>query len=67
MSLPAHECAKRDTKGLYAAASRGDIGQLPGAGAPYDVPESPDVVATGGKDASALAQLVDLVAPPHED
>ncbi len=33
----------RDPNGLYAAADRGEITQLPGANSPYEVPLSPDL------------------------
>jgi adenylylsulfate kinase len=36
-------CRARDPKGLWARADRGEITTLPGAGAPYEPPESPEV------------------------
>ena len=36
---------RRDPKGLYAAAERGDIAGLPGHGAPFEAPDNADVVA----------------------
>ncbi|MDQ7030947.1 MAG: adenylyl-sulfate kinase [Ardenticatenia bacterium] len=41
---PPDVCRRRDQKGLYTAAERGDITTLPGVGAPYEVPEAADVV-----------------------
>jgi adenylylsulfate kinase len=56
------ECASRDPKGLYANARRNPSMTLPGVGAAYESPESPDVVANGGLDDAALNQIVALVA-----
>jgi len=36
-------CRARDPKGLWERADRGEIQTLPGAGAPYERPESPEV------------------------
>lgn len=40
------ECEKRDIKGLYAKARRGEITQFTGISAPYEVPEHPDIVVS---------------------
>ncbi len=53
VDVPIEACAARDTKGLYAAAYRGSLTELPGAGAGFERPESPDVVADGGEDLAA--------------
>jgi len=37
-------CEKRDPKGLYERARRGEIPDFTGVSAPYEVPESPDLV-----------------------
>ncbi|MFW0777966.1 MAG: adenylyl-sulfate kinase [Rickettsiales bacterium] len=37
-------CEKRDTKGLYAKARKGEIPDFTGISAPYEEPENPDVV-----------------------
>jgi adenylyl-sulfate kinase len=39
----ADTCAKRDVKGMWARASRGEIKDFTGVDAPYEVPEHPDV------------------------
>lgn len=36
-------CARRDPKGLYAKARRGDIGDFTGISAPYEPPASPNL------------------------
>ncbi len=37
-------CRRRDPKGLYARAARGEIGEFTGVSAPYEQPLSPEVV-----------------------
>ncbi len=43
VATPLEECERRDRKGLYAAARRGEIPDFTGISAPYDVPEEPDL------------------------
>ncbi|ETN95807.1 adenylyl-sulfate kinase [Zhouia amylolytica] len=40
------ECERRDVKGLYAKARKGEIKNLTGISAPYEIPENPDVEVT---------------------
>jgi adenylylsulfate kinase len=58
LATPAETCARRDPKGLWAAARSGRVAGLPGAGAPYQPPLHPDVIARGGRDARALAAVL---------
>jgi bifunctional enzyme CysN/CysC len=44
VSTPLSVCAERDPKGLYAKARRGEIKGFTGIDAPYEAPESPEVV-----------------------
>ena len=44
LDCPADELARRDPKGLYAAARAGTVHHLPGVNAPFDVPEHADLV-----------------------
>ena len=37
------ECERRDVKGLYAKARRGEIENMTGISAPYEAPENPDI------------------------
>jgi adenylylsulfate kinase len=37
------ECEKRDVKGLYAKARKGEIKDFTGIGAPYETPENPQI------------------------
>ncbi len=43
VSTPIEECEKRDVKGLYAKARRGEIKDFTGVSAPFEVPEHPDL------------------------
>ncbi|MBX3160423.1 MAG: adenylyl-sulfate kinase [Deltaproteobacteria bacterium] len=61
VATPREACEARDPKGLYARARAGEAPRLPGAGEPYEPPVAPDVVATGGDDAAAVAAIVSAV------
>jgi adenylylsulfate kinase len=43
VATPLDECERRDPKGLYAKARRGEIRAFTGIDAPYDVPASPEL------------------------
>jgi adenylylsulfate kinase len=43
VSTPLEECERRDPKGLYARARRGEIANFTGISDPYEAPESPEV------------------------
>ena len=58
----ADECARRDAKGLYAAARHGDTTSLPGADVAYEPPVAPDVTAKGGLDTDAVDGVLDLLS-----
>lgn len=45
VDTPLSECARRDTKGLYAKSHAGEIEALPGIGDSYEPPENPNVTA----------------------
>ena len=50
VSTPLEECEKRDTKGLYEKARKGEIKQFTGIDDPYEVPEKAEItVDTTGK------------------
>ena len=55
------ECEKRDTKGLYAKVRAGNMQGVSGVDAPYEVPQSPDiVVATSGETVpESVGRIVD--------
>lgn len=43
VSTPIEECERRDVKGLYAKARRGEIKNFTGISAPFEVPEHPAI------------------------
>jgi len=43
VATPLEECARRDPKGLYAAAFAGEIGEFTGVSAPYEEPSKPEL------------------------
>jgi bifunctional enzyme CysN/CysC len=59
VDTPIDECERRDVKGLYAMARRGELKDFTGVDSPYEPPESPEVrVLTQGRSA---VQSVDEV------
>lgn len=44
INTPLAECEKRDSKGLYAKARRGELKMLTGVDDPYEEPENPDLI-----------------------
>lgn len=48
VDTPVELCERRDPKGLYAQARRGEMAGLTGAGGAYEPPQSPDVRVTPG-------------------
>ncbi|ARS35486.1 adenylyl-sulfate kinase [Pontibacter actiniarum] len=59
------ECEKRDTKGLYAKARRGEIDHFTGISSPYEPPLAPDVeVATDTESIEeSLGKLIAAIEP----
>lgn len=50
VATPLEECERRDRKGLYAKARRGDIPEFTGISSPYEEPDDADVrVDTTGR------------------
>ena len=43
VDTPLEECQRRDTKGLYAKAAKGEIKGFTGIDAPYQIPENPEI------------------------
>jgi adenylyl-sulfate kinase len=44
VATPLEECERRDAKGLYGRARRGEIAHFTGIDDPYEAPTAPDVV-----------------------
>ena len=65
VSTPLEECERRDVKGLYAKARRGEIRNFTGISAPFEAPEHPALLL----DTSVLSveesvnQLLALILP----
>jgi adenylylsulfate kinase len=57
VATPLAECERRDVKGLYARARRGEITSFTGIDDPYEPPESPDLTID-----TATVPLADAVA-----
>jgi bifunctional enzyme CysN/CysC len=60
VDTPFEECAKRDPKGLYAKALKGEIKNFTGVDSPYEAPENPDIhLQTSGKDPEELLETLE--------
>ncbi len=49
VQCPLEECERRDVKGLYQKARRGEIGQFTGISAPYEEPDQPELVVASSE------------------
>jgi bifunctional enzyme CysN/CysC len=57
VDTPLEVCEARDPKGLYRKARGGEIQNFTGVSSPYEAPERPDVLLSGGeKEPSELAE-----------
>jgi bifunctional enzyme CysN/CysC len=62
VDTPVEICQKRDPKGLYAKANKGEIPNFTGLGQDYEVPKNPDLILDGTIDlAQNLAQLMKVI------
>ena len=57
------ECEKRDVKGLYTKARRGELPNFTGVDSPYEVPDNPEVHLNSGRDSieTCVQQIVDYL------
>ncbi len=73
VDTPLEECERRDPKGLYARARRGEIAHMTGLTSPYERPERPEIrVETVGRDVEHVVEevhdrLVELGIVPRAD
>lgn len=74
VACPVEECIKRDVKGLYQKALRGEIAQFTGVSDPYEHPLYPEVIVETHRESPdgslqmILNRLVDLrYLSGHED
>lgn len=65
VSTPIEECERRDVKGLYAKARRGEIKEFTGISAPFEAPEAPTLSLDTSKLSleESVHRLLDLVLP----
>lgn len=65
VSTPLEECEKRDVKGLYAKARRGEIKNFTCISAPFEAPEHPDITLDTSKlpVEESVKILLDYVLP----
>lgn len=49
VSTPLEECEKRDVKGLYRKARKGEIPNFTGINSPFEVPENPEITIDTSK------------------
>jgi adenylylsulfate kinase len=56
-------CEKRDVKGLYKKARKGEIKDFTGISAPYEEPENPDLVVDSEKEPEddCLKKIIELI------
>jgi adenylyl-sulfate kinase len=63
VSTPLEECERRDPKGLYARARRGEVQHMTGVDDVYEPPPAPDIEIAMGEDADqAIARVVAALA-----
>ncbi|MBO6605383.1 adenylyl-sulfate kinase [Psychroserpens sp.] len=62
------ECERRDVKGLYAKARKGEIKNMTGISAPYEAPENPDIeIKTETENIEqAVKRIMDFITPKLE-
>jgi bifunctional enzyme CysN/CysC len=58
VDTPLAECERRDDKGLYAKARRGEITGMTGLDGPYEQPIVPELRVSGYPDANALLDVL---------
>ena len=65
VSTPLEECERRDVKGLYAKARRGEIKNFTGISAPFEAPAHPALSLDTSKLSlkESVDQLLDLILP----
>lgn len=63
ISTPIEECERRDVKGLYARARRGEVKNFTGISAPFEVPQHPALSLDTSKLSleESVAQLLQLL------
>jgi adenylylsulfate kinase len=64
VDCPLSTCMERDPKGIYRQAREGAAGSVPGLQAPYEPPETPDLIVKGDRETAeaAAGRLIALLA-----
>ena len=65
VSTPIEECERRDVKGLYKKARRGEIADFTGVNSPYEVPQNPEV--TVDTSVNDIDECVDIIIEAIKD
>lgn len=62
------ECERRDVKGLYAKARKGEIKNMTGISAPYEAPVNPDIEIKTEHETidTAVKRIMDFITPKLE-
>jgi len=65
VSTPLEECEKRDVKGLYAKARKGEIKEFTGISSPFEVPEHPFITIDTSRQSleESVSILVKAIMP----
>ena len=65
VSTPLEECERRDVKGLYAKARKGEIKNFTGISAPFEVPKNPTLSLDTSKLTleESINKLLELILP----
>ena len=65
VATPIEECERRDVKGLYAKARRGEIKEFTGVSSPFEAPLSPDIeIDTSALDIEeSVEKIISAVMP----
>ncbi len=69
VDAPLDECERRDTKGLYAKARRGELKHFTGIDSPYEPPESPEIRldTLAGSPEDCIMSILDVVGDGRAD
>ena len=63
VDTPLEEAERRDVKGLYAKARRGELPNFTGVDSPHEVPENPEIHLKSGEDSIEVCvqQILDYL------
>jgi len=59
VDVPLEECERRDPKGLYARARRGEVREMTGIDSPYEPPTAPEL--TFGRGPESAAEIAESI------